>query len=106
MGNSAMPKRCSIAPQMPFGKYCNGDNPSPARHGWRVAPRCAKIFGHAGLQIIIAIIAVAATGIFRMGMKIYRSDFAEINQFFTASPLSITTWAPCPRLKISESDIR
>ena len=43
-----------------------------------MAPRCAEIFGHCGLQIVITVISMAATGFFGMGMNVDCTDLGDI----------------------------
>ena len=48
------------------------------RHGGRMLPGRPEIVGHGGLQLIIAVIGMAAAGLFGVGVNIDRTDLGEI----------------------------
>ena len=52
--------------------------------GWRMAPRRAEIFGHRGLQIVIAVIAMTTARLLGMGVNIYRPDLAGIDHLLNS----------------------
>ena len=43
--------------------------------GGRMLPRRAKVLGHRGLQIVVAVVGMAAAGLFRVGVEIDGTDF-------------------------------
>ena len=49
------------------------------RHGWRMLPRRAEIFRHRGLQVVIAVIRVAAARFLRMGVDVDGADLFEVD---------------------------
>ena len=51
------------------------------RHGRRMLVRRLEIVGHALLEIVIAVVAMHAAGLFRMGVDVDRDDFLDIGQF-------------------------
>src|SRR5690606_26685106 len=59
------------------------------RDGRRMLERRLEIGGHAGLEVVIAIVSMCAARLLRVGMKINRDDFVEIWHLF----YSLTNWA-------------
>ena len=51
------------------------------RHGRRMLVRRLEIVGHLRLEIVIAVVAMHAAGLFGMGVDVDRDDVVDIGQF-------------------------
>ena len=60
------------------------------RHRRRMLVRRLEIVGHLRLEVVIAVVAMHAAGLFRMGVDVDRHDVLDIGQFqfghFVGSP--------------------
>lgn len=59
------------------------------RHGRRVLVRRLEIFRHLGLEVVIAVVAMAAARLLGMGMNIDGDQFVRIDQLHAGNSLGL-----------------